>query len=289
MLGQERFTQYNALLSSKLEEKKHLIAVHRGSWGGNIIQNTVSAYIAAIKMGADMVESDVNRSTDGVFYSFHDGNEPNLWGVESSIKKMSSAEIDAVHPLNAVKARTLATTSRLSEVLDFLPENILLNIDRAWDIFPHLLPFLDTYEKARNHVLLKAPPKAKAAYEFLNAYPTKYPFMPICDTLEELEEALSYENINIVGVEVTARGENDPLFQDSLIEALHQKNLFVWVNAITLWDNPPRPLYAGLDDDISVLSDPALGWGKLMDKHIDILQTDWPALLHSYRISRFGA
>ena len=52
MYGRKEYAQVNALLNQKLEEKKCLIAVHRGSWHGNIIQNTIPAYIAAIKMGA---------------------------------------------------------------------------------------------------------------------------------------------------------------------------------------------------------------------------------------------
>ena len=65
-LGQARYAQINTPLSQKLAQKKCLIAVHRGSWGGNITQNTIGAYAAALQMGADMVESDVNATTDGV-------------------------------------------------------------------------------------------------------------------------------------------------------------------------------------------------------------------------------
>ena len=64
------------------------------------------------------------------------------------------------------------------------------------------------------------------------------------------------------------------------------------MNAITLGnfnkhdDSPRNDLYGGLDDDISILDDPAKGWGKLMDKGIEIIQTDWPALLYDYRAKR---
>ena len=37
---------------------------------------------------------------------------------------------------------------------------------------------------------------------------------------------------------------------------------------------------------VSILDDPAKGWGKLMDKGIEIIQTDWPALLYDYRAKR---
>ena len=35
MYGKKEYAHINALLNQKLEEKKHLIAVHRGTWHGN--------------------------------------------------------------------------------------------------------------------------------------------------------------------------------------------------------------------------------------------------------------
>lgn len=288
MLGQARFAEINELLNRKLSEKKCLIAVHRGSWGGNIIQNTVTAYIAAIKMGADMVEADVNSSTDGVLYSFHDGHEPEVLGTKKNIKRMSSAEIEAYHPLNAIMLRCSRRVSRLTEVLESLPEDILLNIDRAWDIFPQVLEVLDRYPNARKQVVLKAPLREKAALRALAAHPVKYMFMPICYKMADVEETLAYEEINTVGAELIAAKPSDELYSDEAIARIHEKNLFCWVNAITLGDYGRDGLYGGLDDDISVIEDPALGWGKLFDKHIDIIQTDWPALLRDYRREALG-
>lgn len=287
-LGQERFAENNALLVSTLEQKKSLIAVHRGSWGGNICQNTVGAYIAAIRMGADMVETDVNSSTDGVLYSFHDGHEPDVWGVDKNIKTMDSAEIESYHTLNTVGLRCSRRISRLSEVLDFLPDNILINIDRAWDIFPQLLEFLDKYPKAMKQVVIKAPLKFKEAYEVMNAHPVKYMFMPICYSMADVEAVLAYRDINTVGCEIIAFSSEDELFQDEAIATIHEKNLYTWANAIQLGDWQRKPLYGPLDDDISILQNPALGWGKLFEKKIDIIQTDWPALLYSYRKQALG-
>lgn len=286
MYGQERYAAINRVLSEQIARKKHLIAVHRGSWGGNIIQNTVEAYIAAIKMGADMVESDVNSSTDGVLYSFHDGHEPDVFGVSKSIKTMDSAEIESYHPINTVSLRCSRRVNRLTEILEFLPEGVLLNIDRAWDIYPQVLEVLDRYPKAVYQVVLKAPLKAKAALEALSAHPVKYMFMPICYSLADVDEALSYADVNTVGAEIIAPDETAELFGDEAIATIHGRGLYCWVNAINLGDVGRAGLFGGLDDDVSVIRDPALGWGRLFDKQIDIIQTDWPALLKAYREER---
>lgn len=284
--GQERFSEINQTLNAKLAEKKCLIAVHRGSWGGNIIQNTVEAYIAAFKMGADMVESDVNSSTDGVLYSIHDGHEPDVFGVTKCVKTMDSEEIESYHPINTVGLGCSRRISRLTEVLEFLPKDKMLNIDRAWDIFPKVLEVLDRYPEARHQVVLKAPLKAKEALEALNAHPVKYMFMPICYSVADVEAALAYADINTVGAEIIAPSTDSELFQDENIAKIHAKGLYCWVNAINLGDANGRPgLYAGLDDDISIIQNPDLGWGKLFEKKIEILQTDWPAILYAYRAS----
>lgn len=278
-----RYAQINTPLSQKLAQKKCLIAAHRGSWGGNITQNTVGAYKAALQMGADIVETDVTATTDGVLYSFHDGNEQRVLGVEKSIRQMDSKEVENYHPINTCNELTAARINRLTEVLDFLSHGELLNIDRAWNIIPQLLEVLDHYPNAKYQVVIKAPLKAKAAYEYLNAHPVKYMFMPICYSFEDVEAALSYPDLNVVGCEIIAFDEQMELFSDESIQRIHDRNLFVWVNAVTLGDVGVRPLYAKLDDDVSVLEDPSLGWGKLFEKKIDVMQTDWPALLYQYR------
>lgn len=287
-LGQMRYAQINTPLSQKLAQKKCLIAAHRGSWGGNIAQNTVGAYKAALQMGADIVETDVTATTDGVLYSFHDGNEQRVFGVEKSILQMDSKEVESYHPINTCNELTAARINRLTEVLDFLSHGELLNIDRAWNIIPQLLEVLDRYPNAKYQVVIKAPLKAKAAYEYLNAHPVKYMFMPICYSFEDVEAALSYPDLNVVGCEIIAFDEQMELFSDESIQRIHDRNLFVWVNAVTLGDVGVRPLYAKLDDDVSVLEDPSLGWGKLFEKKIDVMQTDWPALLYQYRRKILG-
>ena len=283
-----RYAQINTPLSQKLAQKKCLIAAHRGSWGGNIAQNTVGAYKATLQMGADIVETDVNATTDGVLYSFHDGNEQRVFGVEKSIRQMDSKEVENYHPINTCNELTAARINRLTEVLDFLSHGELLNIDRAWNIIPQLLEVLDRYPNAKYQVVIKAPLKAKAAYEYLNAHPVKYMFMPICYSFEDVEAALSYPDLNVVGCEIIAFDEQMELFSDESIQRIHDRNLFVWVNAVTLGDVGVRPLYAKLDDDVSVLEDPSLGWGKLFEKKIDVMQTDWPALLYQYRRKILG-
>lgn len=287
--GQSRFEETNALLNAKFAEKKVLICAHRGSWHGNVIQNTTIAYRAALMQGADIVETDTTASRDGIVFSLHDGVEWRLFGTPRSGLKLTAAQLESFHPLNALGEPSTHNIQRLSAVCEFLTHGELINIDRSWRANGLVLPLLDKYPHMRRQAILKAPPDAKRVYEQLDSHPVKYMFMPICRSLDELDQALAYKDINTVGVELIAATAQDEMYQDEVIREIHAKGLFCWVNALTLADYyPETALFGELDDDNSIWRGPDQGWGRLMDKGIDVIQTDWPALVRDYRRTRLG-
>ena len=80
----------------------------------------------------------------------------------------------------------------------------------------------------------------------------------------------------------------DELFQQENVEWIQQQGLYVWVNVITLSSLDKHRLYGGLDDDTALLDNPDKSWGVLLQRGIDILQTDWPMQLSRYRDAYFG-
>ena len=57
----------------------------------------------------------------------------------------------------------------------------------------------------------------------------------------------------------------------------------MWYNAITLSRLERHILCAGDEDDRSIAQGFDQGWGVLVRKGADIIQTDWPELLLQYR------
>ncbi|MBR3504645.1 MAG: glycerophosphodiester phosphodiesterase family protein [Clostridia bacterium] len=287
--GQSRYEDVNALLNAKFAEKKVLICAHRGSWHGNVIQNTTIAYRAALMQGADIVETDTTATRDGEVFSLHDGVEWRLFGQPRSGLKLTGERLASLDTLNALGEPSAHPAQRLGEVFDFLTHGELINVDRIWRAKDLVLPLLDKYPHMLRQAILKAPPDATAIYEQLENHPVKYMFMPICRSYREIEEALSYKNINTVGVEMIAATEKDELYQDEAFRYVHDKGLFCWVNALTLSGRyAETALFGELDDDNSIWRGPAQGWGRLMDKGVDAIQTDWPALVRDYRKERMG-
>ncbi|NGP45643.1 glycerophosphodiester phosphodiesterase family protein [Bacillaceae bacterium SIJ1] len=267
------------LIQKKLQNSPFLIAVHRGSSMGNIVENTIPAFQAAVQSGGDMLEIDVVRSTDGKFYVFHDGNEKRLLGAERNITTMHSTEIEAFRYRNNIGHLVNVHVEKLADVLSAFKGDVIINLDRSWEYWDTLLPYLDQFDM-QEQILLKSPVK-KEWLTLLNDHPVKYPFIPIIHTLSDIEEMETYKDMNTVGLELIARNEESPLFQSTTIQTFKDNGYFIWLNAIRLDDD--NILFAGRDDDASIIEGPEYGWQQLIDKGADIIQTDWPSLMYHFR------
>lgn len=286
MVGKARFQQINALLGQRLEEKKALVAVHRGAWGGNIIENTIPSFELALSMGADMFECDLSRSTDGVVYAFHDGGEARMFGIEENIRTLSSGQIDSLEYINSIGQPSGVRVQRFEEVLSHFRGGELFNIDRAWDILPETAQIMKRYPHAMRQAVIKTP--AKDEYlEFFDQCPEKYMYMPIVYSMDEVRRVLSYPNINVVGMEIIAFTEDADLYQEENVRFIREQGLYVWVNTIVLGTEPRFRLYGRLDDDTALLQHPDKSWGTLYARGVNVEQTDWPLQMSRYRDAYF--
>ena len=276
MFGQDQYQAINSLLNSRFAEKNPLVAVHRGTGLGMIVENTSHAVTAALRSGADMVEIDVVQSTDGDFYVFHDGMEPESFGIDHLITTLSTVEVDEL-VYSQQTADPLVHVQKLEHTLTSFP-GVLFNIDRSWFYWDLLLPWLDQFEMTEQ-LILKAPPTPRAM-ELLRAHPVKYPLVAIVSSEEQLAAVVGDPQINLVGVELLADTPTHAFCDPAVTKAFQDRGLLVYLNALNLSDG--TVLMAGWDDNLSVTGNPDDGWGRLVGLGADVIQTDWPALLNAY-------
>ena len=269
------------LLVKKVREKGILVAAHRGTKGANIIENTVDAFDCAIQNDADIVELDIVSSTDGVLYVFHDGNENRLLGTPKSIKEMTSAEIDACRYRNAYGKKTGFRVNRLDAVLAHLKGDVLINVDRCWDIFDSVIGMIRMHDMF-DQVIMKCPPNEPNLRCILDSE-APIMFMAMVATQQELDMALALD-LNLVAVEINFTSEQSPLLSEANIARLKERGILLWTNALSL--KAGWTASAGHDDNVSITQNPDIGWGWLVDRGFDIIQTDWPMLLRRYLLSR---
>jgi glycerophosphoryl diester phosphodiesterase len=59
-------------------------------------ENTLAAFVAAVRQGADMVELDLRRTADGAIVVLHDATLARLWGDERNVAEMDLAQVRQV-------------------------------------------------------------------------------------------------------------------------------------------------------------------------------------------------
>ena len=147
----------------------------------------------------------------------------------------------------------------------------ILNLDRCGAFIPDVIKQVERHGM-KEQILLKNAP-TKEVLRTVEEVAPDYMFMPIYmenDTASELIESM---NINYMGAELVFSTEKAPVFQPEYIEAMHKKGRTLWGNAVLY--NYKVPLSAGHTDDVSMMKDPALGWGWLVEHGFDIIQSDW--------------
>jgi Domain of unknown function/Glycerophosphoryl diester phosphodiesterase family len=283
VVGQPQFATVNALLAERLAQRGTLIVVHRGTASGSVVENTADAVTAAVASGGDVVEIDVSASTDGAFFAFHDGTEPRLLGIDANLTTLPTAKVRTLTYQNVHRGGRPARVEPLLGLLARFRGGPLFNIDRSWPWWPSLLSALDRLDMA-GQLLLKCAADDEERVALLRAHPTKYPFIPICATLEQARRHLGDPILNTVGVELLATAPDSSFLDPAVIAGLQACGVLVLVNAEVL-DNDVD-LFAGHDDEVAVLDRPEHGWGPLFDLGVDAIQTDWPWLLRDYRERR---
>lgn len=272
----------NELMKSIINKNKVLIAAHRGTCGGNVIQNTCLAYRNALLHGADLIEIDAAMTTDGVFFAFHDGEEMLELGIDNDIKQMSSDEVEQLHTLNSLRHKSNQKVERLDFVLEAFRGKCLINIDRSWFYWKEIISFLKSKDM-NNQILLKSHPDEELLKN-IEENGSEIMYMPILRKPEDWEIVKKY-HINVAAVELIFEQVDSKIVSKEFMDELHEKGILTWVNAITLDDK--TILSAELDDNHAITEDFDRNWGKLIDMGFDIIQTDWPALLKEY-IKRRG-
>lgn len=279
-----RFPRENSLLLDKLTGALPLIVVHRGASDASIAENTTKAFHVANLLGADIVETDILRSTDGDYFLFHDGMEEQHFGLKSDIRQLSTAE------MSQLSYQWHADPSKLRyglEPLDSLSSfsDTIFNIDRSWNYWPEFLDTLADLDMT-NHLLLKSH-VGQDELKSLAESPTRFPYMPIVSTMAEVNAVAKCQDINTVAFELLATTPDDEFGNLEAVETVREMGYLVQLNALNL---PNRSdLYLGWDDEASLFQSPDAGWGRLINQGADLVQTDWPSLLRDYRVALAAA
>ncbi len=131
--------------------QKILISGHRGD-PVHYPENTILSFRSAVEMGADMLETDVRATKDGVIVLMHDANTVRTTGYDGNVSEMTLAQIKELYVGDSTLKCRVPT---LEEFLTlFAPrKELLLNIELKYTGNKKLMEYtLDkTVEMCRKH------------------------------------------------------------------------------------------------------------------------------------------
>ncbi len=260
-------------------ESRILIASHRGISGGNIPPNTLEAFEAGMRSGADIIECDVQKLADGTLVMFHPWTERESTSMKpGEIGKLTYEELMNHKYYNICKCRTQYGFYTLDEALEYMKGRCYINLDKCWECLPDIMKVVRRH-KIEEQILLKSDPEERYLAEVEELAPDVN-YMPVYRGKDIWTENILSRNINFFGAELVYEEPDNILSSDEYIEKMHKLGKKLWINAIVF--DHKRVLAGGHTDDLAMIGDPDGNWGWMADKGYDIIQTDWPSQLRNY-------
>ena len=174
------------------------------------------------------------------------------------------------------------TAPLLDDALELLKNRCQIAVDKFWMAMPEISDCIRRHNMSEQ-VLCKIP-GATSYYEACAQIAPDLPILPVLRgsdpfTGTEVERAICQ-----AGVEVLFATEDEVLASPEYLDGIHRRGQLLWVNAIVY--NRTDILSAGHTDDRAVSGDYDGGWGWLIDRGFDIIQTDWTAQLKRFMEER---
>lgn len=278
------FANYTQFLSALLE-KNHpfFVASHRGIMG-HFPENSLSAFTYCIEQGIYLIELDLQRTCDGHLIVMHDITVNRMSNGEGKISELTLEQIKSLSLKSGSDGSMAELTDEkiptLAEVLTLVKGKAMINLDKAWyyrDEIHQLVNEADAFD----HVLLKSGEPVEEVKSYFQSQEKKFHYMhKIQDrTLDQLDELL--EHVAPLAIEILIHKESDNVLSDHILEKMKsQANL--WCNSLDNGEN------AGHNDALSLV-DPDNGWGWLLGRGVNIIQTDYAGELVNYIEKQAGS
>lgn len=258
--------------------KNVLVICHRGDWR-NYPENSIPAIESVIRMGADMVEIDVQLTKDSVLVLMHDRTIDRCTTGRGKIGEMTYEELQRhyLKTAHGVRSSLDLKVPTLREALEVCKDRITVNIDKGYDYYPMVLAL--TEELGVTHQVLIKGGKSLADIEAKMAEnENNLLYMPIvtpanAGSAKIFEEYIAADKPQLA-YEV-CWSEMTPVVEECMQKVIADGSK-LWVN--TLWNS----LCGGLSDDVAYEKSAEEVYGKILDMGATMIQTDRPEFLLDY-------
>ena len=256
-----------------------LVAVHRGDWR-NYAENSLEGIDNAIKMGADIIEIDLQRTADGELILMHDRTINRSTTGKGKVSELDMDSIRKVYLRSGVGERTSYRVPTLEEALVLMKGRVMINLDKAFDYFDQVYEIIER-TGTTSQIIMKSGASAQTVKDRYGKYLEKVIYMPVVNlgkkgAMDKIKEYVDV--LNPAAFELVYADTANTVIYDAC-KLLKGKSR-IWYNS--LWCT-----LCGGHDDFASMKDPKDGFGFLIDSiGATMIQTDQPAYLLGYLYDR---
>lgn len=256
-------------------------------------ENSLAALEAAIALGAEMVEVDVQKSKDGEYVVLHDTWLDRTTTCRGMLVEKTLAELKACRLV--VEGRAMATAESVPTLREFLAaarDRILVNIDNKL-AFPELSGMVALARELgmAGQVVIKqnlwSEKKVSEARALVERLGPGAIFMPIIaddavrDTrfLEAATGALAADAVELIhwrDPQATMTPDGGPLFTARARAVAVRRDWHLWVNTYAIVNKTGGMLSGGRGDELAMAGLPQEVFGFWAEEGATIIQTDEP-------------
>jgi glycerophosphoryl diester phosphodiesterase len=271
-------------------DARMLVVAHRGCHNAapahglpSAPENSIAALEHCVRIGADMMETDVRQTADGALVMIHDDTLQRTTTGSGRVHGKTLAELRALRLRENLGGKDAVATDQriatLDEMLAAARGRMHLNLDVKDAVYTEVIAAVEQ-AGMQDQVIVKtvagpsSPPLAA-----LSPY-DRVPFAAI------LLNAQGDADLGAIAARQTGAArpiaiELPPMAPEQLPAVVAQANgVRLWVN--TLWSG----FITGWGGDAAALRDPDQVWGRMHRAGITIFQTDEPEALLAFRAAQ---
>ena len=231
-----------------------LVAAHRAE-NPDFPENSIAAMKEAIRLGVDIIETDIRETKDGVMVIMHDKTIDRTTTGKGPVTDMTYAEMQQVFLLHDGKP-TLEKIPTFKEVLELLKGKVMLDIDYK----------AEGKRAARSTArLLRKTKMERQSLFFLYDYRDAPALRRMNKKIQFMMRAYNREDVDGIfnqGIEVPVIHADAKFYSDSLMGVIRGKGIRLWMNALGKYDTMEKTeINSGFD-------------ALLQMRHTNIIQTD---------------
>ena len=264
------------------QSKNVLVICHRGDWR-NFPENSIPAIESVIKMGADVVELDIQLTKDSVLVLSHDGSIDRCTTGKGRVGDYTYEELMKFYLKTAhgIRCSLDLKMPTLREAMEVCKDRIVINIDKGYNHYGLVMAMAEEMGMTEQ-VLIKGSGSLADIRQKMGQFDSELLFMPVISPANKNQKVLFDEYIADEKSQLAYEicwSEYTPEVEAAMQTVIADGSK-LWVNS--LWNS----LCGGLSDDVAWVTSAEEVYGKLVDMGATMIQTDRPEYLLDYLRSR---